>query len=63
MGDEIPYEGYKDGDGPSTVPKDDYIKDYDLYMESKVVLPRDGDHLKAVRVVGFSRNNEGQTIG
>ena len=32
-------------------------------MKSEVVLPRDGDHQKAARVVGVSRNNEGQTIG
>ena len=27
------------------------------------MLPRDGDHQKPARVVGFSRNNEGQKIG
>ena len=34
------YEGYEDGDGPSTVPEVDDIKDYDLYRESEFVLPR-----------------------
>ena len=29
----VPYEGYEDGDGTSTVPEVDEIKDYDLYME------------------------------
>ena len=32
-------------------------------MEAEVVLPRDGDHQKSARVVGVSRNNEGQKIG
>ena len=27
------------------------------------MLPKDGDHQQATRVVGVSRNNEGQTIG
>ena len=30
----VSYEGYEYGDGPSTVPEVDYIKYYDIYMES-----------------------------
>ena len=59
----VPYGGYEDGDGPSTVPEVDNIKDYDFYMESEVMLPIDGDRQQSARVVGFIRNNEVQTIG
>ena len=30
----VPYKGYKDWDGPSTVPEVDDIMDYDIYIES-----------------------------
>ena len=59
----VPYEEYEDGDGPSTVPEVDDIKYYDLYMEAEAMLPRDGDHRQAARVVGVTRENEGQKIG
>ena len=59
----VPYEGYEDIDGPLTVPEVDDINYYDLYMESEVVLPRDGDHRQAARVLGVSRENEGEIIG
>ena len=38
----VPYEGYEDGYSPLMVPYVDDIKDYDIYMESEVVLIRDG---------------------
>ena len=56
------YEGYEDGDGTSTVPEVDDIKDFDIFMETEDMLPRDGDHHQATRVVGIIRNNDGQTI-
>ena len=59
----VPYGGYEDGDGPSTVPEVEDTKDYDLYMEAKVMVSRGGDNQQAARVVGVSRDNEGKTMG
>ena len=59
----MPYEGYKDVDGPSTLPEADYIKDYNIYMKAEVMLPRGGYHQQAARFVGVNRNNDGQTVG
>ena len=38
------------------------IKDYDLYIEAEVILPRDIDHQQAARVLGVSSKIEGETI-
>ena len=38
------------------------IKDYDLYIEAEVILPRDIDHQQAATLLGVSSKNEGNQI-
>ena len=53
------YEGYEDGDGTSMVPEVYDIKDFDIYMQAEVMLPRDSDRQQDATFVGVIRNNEG----
>ena len=45
------------------IPEADEITDYDLYLNSEVLLPQDGEHMQAARVISRSRNDAGLVIG
>ena len=47
----------------SSVPEVDDFDDYDAFMEMEVVLPRNGEHLQAARVIGPSRDNDNAKRG
>ena len=57
-----PYEGLY-GEGESTIPDIDDIVDYDLYIDAEVMLPKDGQHMQAARVVGQTRDSSGHSMG
>ena len=56
------YEGLY-GEGTYSMPEADDISDYDVYIDAEVMLPKDGEHMQAARVIGQSRDKEGKTIG
>ena len=45
------------------IPEMDDIPDLDLFMNSEVLLPQDGDHLRAGTVVGRIRDRDGNPVG
>ena len=57
-----PYEGLYD-EGTSTLPDVDDIPDYDLYIDAEVMLPQNGEHMQAARVIGQSVGKDGKTFG
>ena len=56
------YEGLYSEDTYS-MPEADDLSEYDVYIDAKVMLPKDGEHMQAARVIGQSRDKEGKTIG
>lgn len=56
---EIELPPYED----SEIPEADDVNDYDLYINAEVVLPQDGKHMKAAKVIGRSVTGEGLTVG
>ena len=42
------------------LPEVDDISDYDLYINVKVMLPKDGKHMQAARVIGPSKDRDGK---
>ena len=56
------YEGLY-GEETYSMPDADDISDYDVYIDAKVMLPKDGEHMQAPRVIGQSRDKEGKIIG
>ena len=59
-----PYEGLY-GEGSSTLPEIDDITKYDLYIavDAEVMLPKDGQHMQAARVIRPSKDEDGKRIG
>ena len=45
------------------MPEADLFKDYDRYLNAEVLLPQDGEHLQAARVVKQSLDSAGNTKG
>lgn len=43
----------------SLTPEADDIPDYDAFLDMEVLLPQNGEHLRAARVIGISENSEG----
>lgn len=56
------YEGLY-GEPSSTVGEIDDLVDPDLYFDAEVMLPKDGAHMQAARVIGQSRDKDGNTFG
>ena len=59
---------YKDYEGLYDEPKQplidaDEVPDYDKYIGAEVMLPKDGEHLRAARVIGQAKDADGNTIG
>ena len=56
---------YADNDGGEAhvMPDADEFNDLDEYIDSEVLLPLNGDHMKAARVVGITRDRMGNEIG
>ena len=44
-------------------PEVDDIPDLDLYLNAEVLLPQDGEYMKAARVIGRATNNDGEPVG
>jgi len=53
---------YDDEPTPSTLEHDEVV-DHELYLEAEVMLPKDGVHLQAARVVGRAKDSNGKKIG
>ena len=58
----VPYEGLY-GEGTSTLPEIDDVAEYDLYIDAEVMLPKDGQHMQAARVIGPSKDKDGKRYG
>jgi len=58
------YQHCEDNDGEiSNLPEADDIMDYDLYINSEVLLPHNGEHIQAARVMGRSKDANGGVTG
>ena len=44
-------------------PEVDDIPDLDLYLNAEMLLPKNGEHIQAARVVGRSTGGDGKPIG
>ena len=59
-----PNEAYQDNSGDSiSQPEVDSIPDLDLFINAEVLLPQDGEHMRAARVIGRATNEDGLPIG
>jgi len=47
---------------PHEIPETDSFKDYDKYLNSEVLLPQDGEHSQAARVLKKSLDSAGNSI-
>ena len=47
----------------SDIPEVDDIDDYERYSNAEVLLPQNGEHMRAARVVGLVKDDDGVTIG
>ena len=45
------------------MPEVDDINDFDMYINSEVLLPQDGEHMRAAKVIGRATDSEGKAIG
>ena len=66
--DDVVYESYEgwypEDQVINDLPDADDIPDnYDVYIDAEVLLPKDGEHLQAARVIGRAKNEEGKTFG
>ena len=59
------YEAYEGlyNEGPSEIVDVDEIQYYDDYFNAEVMLPQDGEHVRAVRVIGQLKDKNGNVIG
>ena len=60
--DFIPYEGLYD-EGTSVLPNDDEYVDHGLLIDAEVMLPQNGEHMKAAQILGRVKNSNGKYIG
>ena len=56
------YEGWYDEPNHPLIDVNE-VEDYDLYIDAEVMLPRDGKHLEAARVIGQARDKIGKGYG
>ena len=54
---------YDDIEEPPKMPEADDFADYDLYIGSEVLLPQNGEHMRAARVVHRTKNQDEKVIG
>lgn len=47
----------------STMPNSDDYADYAAYIDAEVLLPQNGEHMRAARVVGFAKDSDGREKG
>ena len=59
---EEPYSDSVNGKA-HTLPEADTISDLDLYINAEVLLPKDGEHMQAARVIEQARDEDGDVIG
>ena len=45
------------------MPEVDDIPDLDLYLNAEVLLPQNDEHIRAAKVIGRSRDRDGNHIG
>ena len=57
-----PYEGWY-GEESQALPDVDDITDYDLYINAEVMVPKDGKHMQAAKVIRQAKNKFGKTYG
>ena len=59
------YEGwYPEDQVINELPEaDDIPNNYNLYIDAEVLLPHDGEHLQATRVIGRAKDKEGKVFG
>ena len=58
----LPYEGLYDGPS-SELPNDDAYDNHDMIINAEVMLPHNGEHMQAARVVGRSKSSDGTFTG
>ena len=58
------YTPYHDmNDKTETMPEADDIPDYDLYLQAEVMLPQNGEQMRAAKVVSRAKDKHGQVLG
>ena len=57
------YDWEKHLEEPSDIPDADEFEDYENYVGMEVLLPQNGQHMQAARVVGLSKDSDGNEIG
>ena len=60
--DYLPYEGLYD-EPSSELPNDDAYDNHDMIINAEVMLPHNGEHMQAARVVGRSKSSNGIFTG
>lgn len=58
-----PYEDWYEADQQPDTEEVDKITDLEVFLDAEVMLPKDGQHLQAGRVIGRSKDANGKTIG
>ena len=59
--DEL-YEGLY-GEESSTLPDDNTFDNHDLLINAEVMMPHDGEHMQAARIINRCKNDDGTFIG
>ena len=57
------YEDELENGEDSTMPEADDIDGYDRFINAEVLMPRDGEHMHAAKVIGRSVDDDGNMIG
>lgn len=62
---DVAYEPYTDLYTGETeeMPETDDFADYDGYINAEVLLPQDGEHMRAAKVMGKAKDSNGKIIG
>ena len=58
-----PYEDWYEEDQTQESVEIDEINGLEMFLDAEVMLPKDGVHMQAARVVGRSKDSNGKTIG
>ena len=59
--DEYDWEYYCEE--KSSIPETDEYADYAAYINAEVLLPQNGEHMRAARVIGFAKDDKGREKG
>lgn len=64
---EYDWEDYLDGDTgieePSDIPDADEYDDFEAYLHAEVLLPQNGEHMRAAKVVSLVKDSDGKEKG